>query len=56
MRPMIEAMMVSETLEFPIIKLKSVRTIASELGAMHDRRYVTRSDREHKTITVTRTK
>ncbi len=54
MRPAIEAMMVRDSLEFPIIKLKSVRTIASELGAILDRKYITRADREHKTITVIR--
>lgn len=53
-RPAIANMMVKDELEFPIIKLKSVRTMASELGAMLDRKYITRADREHKTITVMR--
>ena len=54
MRPAIEAMLVSEKLDFPIQKLNSVRTTASELGAIHDRHYVTRADRDRKIISVTR--
>ena len=33
-RPAIMAMAVGETIEFPIAKLKSVRTQASEIGAI----------------------
>ena len=35
-RPAIMAMAVGETIEFPIAKLKSVRTQASEIGAITD--------------------
>ena len=54
LRPTIYGMGVGESLTFPISRLKSVRTIASELGMMFERQYTTRTDRETKTIEVTR--
>lgn len=48
-------MAVGETLSFPIDKLKSVRTQASELGAMFERRFTTKTDRATRLITITRT-
>lgn len=54
LRPALYAMAVGETLTFPISRLKSVRTQASELGAMYDRQYSTKTDRVAKTIKVTR--
>ncbi len=48
------AMAVGETIEFPIAKLKSVRTQASEIGAITERRYTTRTNREARTISITR--
>lgn len=54
LRPALYAMAVGETLTFPISRLKSVRTQASELGAMYDRQYSTKTDRVAKTIEVTR--
>lgn len=54
LRPTIYGMAVGESLAFPISRLKSVRTIASELGMMFERQYTTRTDRETKTIEVTR--
>jgi hypothetical protein len=54
LRPALYAMTVGETLTFPISRLKSVRTQASELGAMYDRQYSTKTDRIAKTIEVTR--
>ena len=53
-RPAIMAMAVGETIEFPIAKLKSVRTQASEIGAITERRYTTRTNREARTISITR--
>lgn len=53
-RPAIMAMAVGETIEFPIAKLKSVRTQASEIGAITERRYTTRTNRETRTISITR--
>lgn len=41
---------------FPISRLKSVRTQASELGAIFNRLFKTRTDRENQTITVKRVK
>jgi hypothetical protein len=54
-RPTLVAMEIGETVSFPIIKLKSVRTQASELGAMFSRQYSTRIDRESGLIHVSRT-
>lgn len=53
-RPVIMAMAVGDTREFPISKLKSVRTQASEIGAITDRRYTTKTDREARIISITR--
>jgi hypothetical protein len=47
-------MEVDETQTFPIEKMKSVRVQASELGAIMDRIYETRSDRINRTISVYR--
>ena len=55
-RPVLVALQIGETVDFPIARLKSVRTQASELGAIHNRQYTTKTDREARTITVKRTK
>ena len=47
-------MAVGDTVKFPISRLKSVRTQASELGMMYERQYTTKTDRSDKTIEVTR--
>lgn len=54
MRPAIYDMKVGEELSFPIEKLRSIRTLASELGAIFDREYSTHTDRIQRTITVVR--
>lgn len=53
-RPTLMGMSVGESLSFPIDKLKSVRTQASELGAMFERRFTTKTDRIARLITITR--
>ena len=55
-RPILFALEVGKSTSFPIVRLKSVRTHASELGAIHGRVYVTKMNREAQTIDVTRTK
>ena len=50
-RPALVALEVGES----ISRLKSVRTQASELGAIYNRQFKTRTDRENQTITVKRT-
>lgn len=47
-------MAVGDSIKFPISRLKSVRTQASELGMMYERQYTTKTDRTDKTIEVTR--
>lgn len=47
-------MAVGDSIKFPISRLKSVRTQASELGMMYERQYTTKTDRADKTIEVTR--
>ena len=53
-RPTLYEMAVVDTVKFPISRLKSVRTQASELGMMYERQYTTKTDRSDKTIEVTR--
>ena len=53
-RPIIKDLKVGESYIFHISKLKSVRTQASELGAIHNRQYKTKTDRTEQTISVTR--
>jgi hypothetical protein len=53
-RPTIIDLKVGEAVMFPIAKMKSVRTQASELGAILDRQFTTRMDRENRVIVVAR--
>lgn len=53
-RPTLFEMNIGEVKDFPIDKLKSVRTQCSELGVIHNRQYVTRTDREKRVIVVKR--
>lgn len=53
-RPALTALEVGDAVVFPISRLKSVRTQASELGAIFNRRYKTKTNRENQTITVSR--
>jgi hypothetical protein len=55
-RPTLLNMGIGETLSFPIEKLKTVRVQASELGAMFDMLFKTRTDRDLRIIEITRTK
>ncbi len=56
LRPTIMGLEVGEKAVFPILQLRSVRSLASELGAMFERRYTTCMDREARAVTVTRLK
>lgn len=53
-RPTLYEMKVGDSISFPILRLKSVRTQASELGMMFERQYKTRIDRATRTIEVER--
>lgn len=53
-RPAIYTMAEGETKEFDIAKMKTVRTQCSELGAIYNRQYTTRTDRVKRIIEVTR--
>ena len=53
-RPALPALEVGDAVVFPISRLKSVRTQASELGAIFNRRFKTKTNRENQTITVSR--
>lgn len=55
-RPVLTALEIGGEVTFPILRLKSVRTQASELGAIFNRLFKTRTDRENQTITVKRVK
>lgn len=52
--PALTALEVGDAVVFPISRLKSVRTQASELGAIFNRRFKTKTNRENQTITVSR--
>lgn len=53
-RPALVGMNVGDTIEFHISRLKSVRTQASELGAIYNRQFTTRTDRANQLIEVRR--
>ena len=53
-RPALTALEVGDAVVFTISRLKSVRTQASELGAIFNRRFKTKTNRENQTITVSR--
>lgn len=55
-RPALTDLEVGGEITFPITKTKSVRAQASDLGLILDRKYQTETDREKRTITVTRLK
>ncbi len=53
-RPALLALAVGESITFPISRLKSVRTQASELGAIYERKFVTKMNREQRIVEVQR--
>ena len=53
-RPVLVSLEVGASVSFSISRLKSVRTQASELGAIYNRQFKTKTDRNNQTITVTR--
>ncbi len=53
-RPTLIDLAVGASVSFPLIRLRSVRSQASELGAIYDRKYTTQMNRIERTITVTR--
>lgn len=48
-------MEVGRQLAFPAERLNVVRVTACDIGFKYGRRYTTRTDRENRTVTVTRT-
>ena len=55
-RPVLVALQIGETVDFPIARLKSVRTQASELGAIFNHQFTTRTNRISQIISVKRIK
>ena len=55
-RPVLVALQIGETVDFPIAILKSVRTQASELGAIFNRQFTTKTNRIAQIISVKRIK
>lgn len=53
-RPAISGLKVGEEVSFHISKVKSVRTQASELGMIEEKRFQTETDREAHVIIVRR--
>ena len=52
--PAIRSLEIGESKDFPIERLKSVRAQASELGVILNRKFRTVSNRDARTVTVTR--
>lgn len=55
-RPVLVALQIGETVDFPIARLKSVRTQVSELGAIFNRQFTTKTNRIAQIISVKRIK
>ena len=55
-RPVLEALQIGEAVIYPISRMKSVRTQASELGAIFNRQFTTRTNRIAQIISVKRIK
>lgn len=53
-RPTLQTLKPGESIAFPIIRMKSVRTQASELGMLYKRKYTTKINRELEIILVKR--
>lgn len=53
-RLVLTALEIGDTVSFPISRLKSVRTQASELGVIYNRQFKTKTDREKRVIIVKR--
>ncbi len=53
-RPVLMGLPIGGSHTFPIIRMKSVRVQASELGAMYGRQYTTATNRDDGTIVVKR--
>ncbi|MBD5311705.1 MAG: hypothetical protein HDS13_06055 [Bacteroides sp.] len=54
--PVLRDLDTGDSAVFPIDRLRSVRTIASEVGVMYNRKFKTSANRVERTITVTRVK
>lgn len=52
----IRAMEIGQTIAFPMEKVLSVRSAASGISLSLDRKYMVRSDRDTRTVVVTREK
>ena len=55
-RPVLEALQIGEAVIYPISRMKSVRTQASELGAIFNRQFTTKTNRIAQIISVKRIK
>lgn len=53
-RPTIKKLEVNEKAVFPLEKLNCVRSNAGEIALIFDRKYTTKTDKEARTITITR--
>lgn len=53
-RPAIAELEVGQEIEFPVEKLRTVRTTCCDLGLIHNRRYTTTADRGSRVVIVKR--
>lgn len=56
MRQQLMEMRVGQKLVFPLSNLTSVRAACSNYGLQWDKKFLTESNREERTVTVTRTR
>lgn len=56
MRMQLMEMAVDDVLTFPLANLTSVRAACSNYGLQWDKKFLTESHRENRTVTVTRTR
>ena len=54
LRETIEKIPLGQSITFPVSMINSVRSTASYVGLINDRKYATRTDRKARVITVTR--
>lgn len=52
--PSLLSLKVGDIIQFPIIRMRSVRVQACELGAIYERKFKTKTDKEKRIILVER--
>ena len=56
LRPQIRALSLGQTIDFPILRMPTVKSTCTDLGIIYSRKFKTKLNREQGIITVTRIK